>query len=231
MNNLTELDNPAWTALQSIHKPFSSGTLNIQRYATDKLPFMACKDAAIADLDEFIPYVSKDEKLFILGDLPELSPRWQLLMQLDCVQMVCTKPIAVSIKKNADILKLQDQDHDELITLINKVQPGYFKRGTPLLGDYFGIRIDGQLIAVAGERMRMPGLSEVSAVCTDPAFSGRGFAQLLISHLCHKIQSEGSMPFLHAVNTNKRAIGVYELLGFQNRRDITFWQVGLSQWS
>jgi predicted GNAT family acetyltransferase len=112
-----------------------------------------------------------------------------------------------------------------MFTLINKVQPGYYEKDTHLLGNYFGIRQEGVLVAIAGERMRPEGLTEVSAICTDPAYTGRGYARQLTAHVCRRNLEQGLTPYLHVLQSNQRAIGIYESLGFKARRMISFWKL------
>lgn len=100
--------------------------------------------------------------------------------------------------------------------------PGGIRDGT---GSPGGIRQEGRLVAMAGERMRMTGFSELSAVCTLPGYTGLGYAQRLISLLCRQQVAAGITPFLHVAKANQRALGLYEHLGFRHRRDISFWRV------
>jgi ribosomal protein S18 acetylase RimI-like enzyme len=105
------------------------------------------------------------------------------------------------------------------------VQPGYYEPGTYQLGNYFGIRQQNKLVAIAGERMRLDGLTEISAICTDPDYAGRKYAQQLIAALCQHNLQQGLTPFLHVIETNERAIRLYEYMGFVVRRTISFWQI------
>jgi predicted GNAT family acetyltransferase len=100
------------------------------------------------------------------------------------------------------------------------VFPGYYLPKSRLMGDFFGIFKEGKLVAMAGERLRMHGLTEVSAVVTHPDWVGRKFAQQLVSHLDHKNMQQGITPFLHTGSGNERAIKIYELLGYTKRRII-----------
>jgi predicted GNAT family acetyltransferase len=100
------------------------------------------------------------------------------------------------------------------------VQPGFIMKRTYLLGDYFGIRIGGKLVATAGERLSMDGFIELSAVCTLPEFTGKGYAQLLIRHVCEGIFKKGSIPILHVLESNERAIKLYEMFNFKKRMDL-----------
>ena len=109
---------------------------------------------------------------------------------------------------------------DEMLALVELTKPGPFFRRTPELGSYLGIREKGQLVAMAGERLRPLGHTEISAVCTHPEYRGRGYASSLVSTLIQKITKRGEIPFLHVRTENVGAIRVYEKLGFKTRRMI-----------
>ncbi|PSL44187.1 FR47-like protein [Chitinophaga niastensis] len=223
--NLALLDNPVWHALQTTHQKFAIGTPVIQRYPAHILPFIGYEKSAVNPLNDILPWITANEKVFIVGDLPALPVSWSVLANLDCAQMICPELPTAPVKNTMEILSLSQEDNEEMFALINLVQPGFFKRGTPLLGNYYGIKVQGKLIAMAGQRLGMQGFTEISAVCTHPDFTGKGFAQQLVLHLCKNIHAQGTIPILHVLNTNKRAVGLYELLGFTKRRDIPFWQI------
>ncbi|WP_308206707.1 GNAT family N-acetyltransferase [Paractinoplanes hotanensis] len=106
-----------------------------------------------------------------------------------------------------------------MLDLVARARPGPFGPRTREPGTYLGIRREGALVAMAGERMRPPGWAEISAVCTDPAFRGQGLAARLIRAA---VRERGETPFLHAAGTNTGAIRLYLAMGFQHRRDINF---------
>ena len=70
-------------------------------------------------------------------------------------------------------------------------------------------------MAMAGERLKVPGYTEVSAVCTHPDHTGKGYARMLMREIMRGIRDRGEIPFLHVRSENTRAIGVYERLGFR----------------
>ncbi|HEX2682524.1 MAG TPA: GNAT family N-acetyltransferase, partial [Ferruginibacter sp.] len=109
---------------------------------------------------------------------------------------------------------------EEMYALVSRVFPGYYLPKSRLMGDFFGIFKEGKLVAMAGERLRMWGLTEISAVVTDPGWTGHKFAQQLITHLHDKNLQQGITPFLHTGSGNERAIWIYELLGYTKRRII-----------
>ena len=214
-----KLDNPAWYALSETHSCFAIGNDEVKRYQPHIVAFAAYHSAKeiSQQLNELI---AVNESFFFIGDLPALDPGYIIESILPCAQMICTKKIKATVTATVEIL---GENNDEAITtLINLVQPGYYKPGTRLMGDYFGVYKDDQLVSITGERMRMYGLTEVSAVVTHPAYTGRKYAQQLVTHVANKNLAEGIIPFLHVAATNERAINIYELLGFTRRRLINF---------
>ena len=119
-------------------------------------------------------------------------------------------------------VRLGAADVPEMTDLVRRTEPGPFLPRTVELGDYWGVRHDGALVAMAGERMRVDGWTEISAVCTDPAYRGQGLASRLIRTVAAGIRDRGEVPFLHAVVQNVSAIRLYESMGFTTRRHITF---------
>ncbi len=110
-----------------------------------------------------------------------------------------------------------------MVALATATEPGPFRAGTIGMGRYFGLKTDdGRLMAMAGERMRLDGFVEVSAVCTWPEFRGRGLAKTLVSAVAAMIAAEGSVPFLHVKTENEGAIALYEKLGFRKRARLVF---------
>ncbi|MBW8683599.1 GNAT family N-acetyltransferase [Chitinophaga rhizophila] len=217
------LDNPVWHALQTTHQAFAQGNARIQRYPAGTLQFTGCADPLTTDLNQILPWTVKNERLILIGDLPQLPPEWSLVRQLDCIQMVCHQPETVPV--TAAITRLTSADVPDMLSLTSLVQPGFFYKNTPLLGTYYGIRQEGQLVAMAGERICMTGLTEVSGVCTHPSYTGRGYAQQLVSKIVNENMSQGLIPYLHFVHTNERAGKIYDLLGFRERRAIVFWEI------
>jgi len=223
--NFDVLNNPIWYALQTIHKKFAFGTNTFQRYPSDILKFVGCENSDSAKLNEIEPWIYKDEKIFMVGKLPSIPSNWETSGKLDCVQMICVNEIILPIKNDSHIYQLDKNDQEEMFKLINLVQPGLYNYNTPLLGNYFGIKVNENLVSMAGERLCINGLTEISAVCTHPSFTGRGYAMQLVALVANNNIKEGSLPFLHLVNTNIRAAKIYELLGFSQRRTIEFSQL------
>jgi GNAT superfamily N-acetyltransferase len=239
--DLTQLDNPLWYALKGAQNSFATGSIHIRRYKPGILPFVAYDNDYPDQLSSIDTFLNKDEAFFVVGVLPPLPPQWQLIREFPCEQMVLDESVALlqgpgsaqgpspaQGPATARVTALTLDDRDAMFELIHRVQPGYYERDTHQLGNYFGIWQEGKLVAIAGERMRLDAMVEISAVCTDPAFTGRGFAQQLVVHLCRTNLQKGHLPFLHVLTSNERAIRLYEHLGFRKRRQISFWKLKVS---
>lgn len=219
------LDNPVWHALTSTHHRYALGNAHIKRYPAAVLPFLGCSHPEQNMLAAISDWMAPGEKLFVIGVLPALSPQWSVTAELDCVQMVATETVVLPAQKDTVVELLEEKDREALAQVVNTVQPGFFREETPLLGRYYGIKKDNRLVAVAGERLQLTGYTEVSAVCTLPGYTGRGYAQQLVAHVCNTNLQEGKQLFLHVLASNTRAIGLYEWLGFRRRRSVPVWQV------
>lgn len=221
MNN-NKLDNPVWHSLSETHKSVSVDYPGIKFYHPDYCPFggFTTTENISAFIDE---YSNLTDNFFIVGNKPELPARLKLKNELVCLQMIITHKIGIAIKE--EITVLTNEHADELFQLVNQVQPGYFKKKTALLGSYFGIFKNGKLVSVAGERMKMTGFVEVSAIVTHPEHTGKGYAKQLIATAVNNIFALGAIPYLHVAETNTGAIGLYEKAGFKTRRKMSFWNI------
>lgn len=218
---LDKLDNPAWWALNGPQQIFAHAGAHVSRYRRGILPFAAIENSG-ADLRELDQYLNPGEIFFLIGKLLALPGGWTLEKELPCSQMICRRSEHAA---SSNISPLNATHRSAMFELINKVQPGYYEPDTHQLGDYVGVWENDQLVAVAGERMRLENLTEISAICTDPGYTGRGYAQLLIAHLCKKNIDNGITPFLHVLTSNERAVRLYEYMGFSTRRIISFWKL------
>lgn len=122
-----------------------------------------------------------------------------------------------TLAHDESIVELGDADATEMLELTTLTKPGPFAKRTHQLGTYLGIRRNGKLVAMAGERLKIPGFIEVSAVCTHPEHSGKGFARILMTEVMRRIVDREETPFLHVRESNQHAIALYEKLGFGKR--------------
>ncbi|MCP1994360.1 GNAT family N-acetyltransferase [Flavobacterium sp. HSC-61S13] len=222
-----KLDNPTWYSLNETHKDFVVEYEGIKFYHPDYCPFggYLYSDKIAKGIET---YASLTNNFFVVANKPNSNDIVQLNNELVCNQMILDKQINLEI--NEHIVELQTEIHKvELFNLVNLVQPGYFKNKTSDLGNYYGVYKDGKLVAVTGERMKMNAYTELSAIVTHPDFTGKGYAKQLIKFASDKIFNEQKIPYLHVANTNIGAIKLYEKLGFQTRREISFWNLSINE--
>src|ERR1700722_3502256 len=159
-----------------------------------------------------------DASLWLASTSSSLTSDSKSCGRAPIVQMIAVAATPVS-SQGFEPVVLGAADVPEMLDVATRTQPGPFGPRTHELGQYIGIRIDGALAAMAGERMRLDGCVEISAVCVSPEHRGRGYAAFLVAWLVHKLREEGVTPFLH-VFTDNPAIALYERLGFRKRKTL-----------
>jgi ribosomal protein S18 acetylase RimI-like enzyme len=213
------LDNVVWNALTGPQARFAERRALAARYQPDVAPFGALPDepddSAWTAMREL---VGPGNAAMLFGVDVAHPPGWKVLFELEGLQMVAEDARG---EPSADAIVLGVADVTDIKELIALAQPGPWGDRTYELGRYAGIRVDGQLVAMAGERMRCEGYTEVSAVCTHPDHRGRGYAAAMVRDVIAAITGRGDLACLHVVATNTPAINLYESLGFTTRRTIT----------
>lgn len=221
--NVEKLDNPVYFSLSEVHKDIAIDEAGTKFYKPQYCPFggFLNYDTVASACDS---YALLATHFFVVGEKPVLNNNLRINKELICNQMIIDTPIDIDITE--DIIELQTEvQKNDLLELINKVQPGYFRPMTTELGNYYGIYNGGQLIAATGERMKMNDFTEISAVVTHPEHTGKGYAKQLVSYTSNAIFKENKKPYLHVVDSNIGAISLYEKLGFRTRRKISFWDI------
>lgn len=217
---MEQLDRPVWASLASMHAELAQGDALAKRYRLDINRFASARDDSDAALDALTRLVRPGEPVFVL-QVPAITvpPGLVATRLAKGVQMVAAGPMTPEDDPDG-IVPLGDADAGEMLALATLTQPGPFLRHTHRMGHFVGIRIDGRLAAMAGERFSFPGYTEVSGVCTHPDFRGHGLARRLSRHVAAAIAARGATPFLHAWKTNTQAIRLYEGLGFRLRCEV-----------
>ncbi|MEU1343845.1 GNAT family N-acetyltransferase [Streptomyces sp. NPDC090075] len=214
------LDNPALASLTGPHAHFAERRGRILRYPVDVSPWLALPDEPDAqDWADLAALAGPGAEIGLPGFRGELPDGWDLTFDVEGVQLVDE---GMETAPEPTAVRLGPADVPEILDLVERTRPGPFLPRTVELGTYLGIRRDGRLIALAGERLHPPGWTEISAVCTDPAYRGEGLATRLIRAIGHGIRERGETPFLHTGAGNTNAIRLYESLGFRIRRRTAF---------
>ncbi|MFE2937830.1 GNAT family N-acetyltransferase [Streptomyces sp. NPDC059255] len=217
------LDNPTRSALTGPHAHLAERYGRLLRYPADMAPWLALPDdPGESDWADAAVFAGPGGSLAIAGFAGPPPVDWEITFHADGVQMVATGLPGGRDTGGDAIVPLGPADVPEILDLVERTRPGPFLARTVELGTYLGIRRGGALVAMAGERMHPPGWTEISAVCTDPEFRGRGLAARLVLAVADGIRARGETPFLHAAADNTGAVRLYESLGFEVRRATRF---------
>ena len=209
------LDNPAWAALAGPQSHLGEVRAKAARFHPDVSPFTALSDPDDPQSwQDLASLVGPGSATAVIG-ATEVPAGWTVLGQGSGVQMVGD---ALEVAPDPEVFPLTAADVPAMLELVERSKPGPFRRRTIEMGNYLGIKENGRLVAMAGERLKPLGWTEISAVCTDATHRGKGLATRLVRAVGHGIRQRGDVPFLHAAAGNTNAIRLYEQLGFFVRR-------------
>lgn len=227
VGNEHPLDKAVWNALTGRQKRFAVGNDRAVRLLASVGPFAALADSTDASFDALRPLIAGQgpAALTTLNEVP-LPAGFSIVRKAPLLQMVWQRePEQIAWEH----IKLVERDVPEMLALTAATQPGPFGPRTIELGNYIGVRKQGKLAAMAGERMSLDGFTEISAVCVDPAFRGQGHAVGLMRLLIASICARGDTPFLHVIGSNEGAIAIYQRMGFVTRRQFHLTVVDAAQ--
>ena len=215
------LDNPIFNALRTDQSALAMSEGEARRYPPPIGPLAGAPDQSQASYDALRPLAEPGGLIgLFLHDPPSLPSGWSLFRGGVLTQMICLKPnldTAGRLAEDVTLRRLVVSDVPAMMELAKLTEPGPFRERTFELGNFYGILAGDRLLAMAGQRMRVPGFVEVSAVCTHPDARGRGYAGVVMREVMRDIAAEGRTPFLHAIDDNP-AIRLYQKLGFTHRR-------------
>jgi predicted GNAT family acetyltransferase len=215
------LDRPVWSALTSRQATLAQGDARALRFDPAYALFGAAANAS-AESQAALGALNTSAHgmgLVEAGRMP-LPPGCTVRTQAACVQMTASALSAGG--RDIAFEPLGEADAADMLALATLTVPGPFFEKTHRLGDFIGVKLDGRLIAMAGERMRPTGFTEVSGVCTHPDHRGRGYAGALMRVVTQRILERGEQAFLHAYAANTATIALYEALGFSVRAPVTY---------
>jgi GNAT superfamily N-acetyltransferase len=224
--------NPVWHALETRQRRFAQCAGEACKYMTDVAPFAAVGSRSVEASRQLGSLLAPGEVVYMMGDAPPVEvPGLVVKGTLAGLQMVFPDDAEVpaSADRRIEILRLSCADAAEMVALTEIAFPGYFRTRTCEMGEYYGLRVGGRLVSMAGERFAFDRYVEISGVCTHPEHTGNGYAAALIARLLLDHRRDGWLSCLHLSAANKRAKALYERLGFVVSRDVNFHRVVRSE--
>ena len=219
------LDNVVWHALTGPHHGLAIGGGQARHYPRDVVPFSAIAEPTLQAYDALAVDLPPGTEARLFRPAAEALPAgWAETGVFPMLQMVADR-VPDESNRSLQPVRLGLADVPHMLELAAISQPGPFAARTVELGAYLGVHHEGRLVAMAGERLRVPGYVELSAICSHPAARGRGYATLLTRALMRAAFDRSEVPFLHVRPDNRRAVTLYESLGFALRRElVVLWR-------
>lgn len=215
------LDRPVWSMLTGRQAHLAEGDARALRIDRGYGVFGVAADTGAESQAALAALVPADGELWIVEGEPwPVPPGVREVKRAVLAQMVADGPPPPPRDGEPPIVALRDTDAPEMAALADHARPGPWGPATHHYGPFFGVRENGRLLAMAGQRMLMPGMAEVSGVATWADCRGRGLARALIGHVMREMVARGETPFLHSYADNAGAIALYESLGFRIRRQV-----------
>src|SRR6202047_1513680 len=202
------LDHPVWHALTTRQAALAEGGALARRYPSDIAPFADMPEMSAQNFAALGALMSPSDFVVLFTPEPVTAPaEFKILLAKTGEQMIGMP--AETSGRAADIITLGPDDVPAMMELTKLTNPGPFAARTRELGTFLGVRVDGRLAAMAGERMKPGGYTEIPEVCVHPDHLGRGYAQLLLAAVARRISARGEIPFLHVFSENAGAIALY----------------------
>jgi ribosomal protein S18 acetylase RimI-like enzyme len=216
------LHNPVFNALCTGDKLFNKGNEHVKFFDEEVSPFAAFVDDDAEGFNRLHDLLPIGRKILYANPSYIKHPKgWKVQHEIPGLQFVYE---GASIKGEfTNVIPLNETHVNEMIALTRLTKPGPFEKRTIEFGSYHGIFENGKLTAITGQRLHIENYTEISAVCTNPAYAGKGYASILLQHQLQIILNSGKQAFLHVKADNDRAIAVYERLGFKVSREMIFY--------
>jgi len=211
------LDHPIWTALTTRQQALAEGGTLARRYPTAIAPFADMADMSAQSFAALGTLMLPSEIAVLFTPDAVTAPDAFKVLLAETGEQMIGAPMEASVR-GVEAVTLGADDVPEMMELTALTKPGPFSERTHELGTFLGVRIDGQLVAMTGERMKPGNYTEMTAVCVHPSHRGRGYGQLLLASVSRQILARGEIPFLHVFTNNESAIALYKRQGMEIRR-------------
>jgi len=217
------LQNPVYNALISGDRHLSFGEGNVKYFDEQVSPFAGFEHGYEKGFSDLYDIFTTGRKIIYAAPFQIPQPAgWQLQHNLKGLQFVY-EPGSELKTEFPNIVPLDERDIDQMVQLAKLTKPGPFGTGTIKFGSYYGIFDNEKLVAMTGQRLHVQNFTELSAVCTHPDYTGKGYANSLLQHQLNIILKNNQQPFLHVRKDNTRAIEIYQRLGFTVSGNMNFY--------
>jgi ribosomal protein S18 acetylase RimI-like enzyme len=219
------LDNPIWTALTTKQAQLAHSSALARRFAPEMTLLGALAANTPMAFDSLAQLIQRDAVTLYFSSPPKLPAGWEVVRAVELNQMVqetetppSTPALETRNQASPEIVELTPADVPEMSAVYAATRPGRtLCPRIQKLGTFLGIRDQGKLAAMGGQRLHIAGYREITTVATLPGFEGRGYATALVRALVERIRVRGERPFLTVGTGNARAIEIYHRLGFKER--------------
>jgi ribosomal protein S18 acetylase RimI-like enzyme len=210
------LDNHLWNALNGPLASESRAVGRVRLLTPDIGSVAALEAVSPANAHTLATAIPLGAEILAIAPIPlEHSDELEVLQVTPVLQMIAMRPAPPD--RAISTTKLGAADFSKMLALVDIARPGPLGPRAMELGGFRGIFEGDELVALAGERLRLEGFTEVATVCTHPDYRGRGLGKAVASAVVQGIVDAGSVPFLGVDAGNTPAIRLYEQLGFTHR--------------
>lgn len=217
------LNNPVWHALNSGNTNLAFGNEKVKYFDLRVSPFVGLRENSVDNFKILNDILSTNQPIGFISEVElDIAHGWKLIRYVKCLQMVYNSGRPFDLE-NTNLIPLTDVHIPQMLALTKLTKPGPFDERTIDFGHYVGIFEREKLVAMGGQRLHSMPYHEISAICTDPDFLGKGHASKILKFHINRVLNEEGIPFLHVRHDNHRAIQVYEKLGFDTRIQLHFY--------
>ncbi len=217
------LANPYWGALATEQAGVALGGALARRFLAEVIPFAGVPQGSAESLEALRVLLAPGERVIVVSDVELVHGGLVEREVMPGLQMICTPEAqANACAEDAQVERLGPADVSAMLALKAIAFPGYFGPRAASLGSFYGVRVRGELAAMCGERLHLPGWREISALCTHPEHTGQGYAAMLLRRSMHRHREAGLRSFLGVAEQNTRAIDLYSRLGFVASRTLVW---------
>jgi len=209
-----------WHCMRGAQAALATGTPRVRRFRPGFSPIAAFADPREPDLETLMTLVEPGQRFYVPEWSGPVPSNLDTHLDTTMLAMVWDGRAAPPADDALGARPLTAADVPQMCDLAARTRPGPFGPRTIEFGGYLGVFAGERLMAMAGQRLFDGVRREVSGICTEPEYQGRGLARRLTDLVVRQVIARGETPCLHVASANTKAIGLYERLGFVKAREL-----------